>query len=529
MTRLMQDWLTRHAERRPEAPAVVLGEETLTYGELDQRSNQLARVLRDGGAKPGDRVCLLVPKAPVAALAILGVLKADCIYVPLDPAGPASRVAGMIERCEPRFILVSPPGAELLDEMRLDGLAAGSVGIGSLGAGPAATRARRPAFGLADLLSYPAGPLDSQSAPSDCAYMLFTSGSTGTPKGVPIAHASVVRFVEWAVRYLGIEASERMSAHSPLHFDLSVLDLFGALAAGAACHMVPPAVNFPPRALAEWIRASQLTQWFSVPSVLTYLAKFDAVKHGDFPTLRRLLWGGEVLPTPTLIHWMERLPHVRFTNLYGPTEATVASSYHTVARCPDDPSAPIPIGRACEGEELLVLDGALRPVPPGEIGDLYIRGVGLSPGYWREPERTAAVFVPDPDPRYPDGRIYRTGDLARVGADGLFYFHGRSDAQIKSRGYRIELGEVEAGLEALGVLRECAVVGLPTESFEGTAICCAFVPLPGQDVTAVQLKSALARRLPAYMVPSRWARVDALPRNANGKVDRIGVRQVFTR
>jgi amino acid adenylation domain-containing protein len=433
----------------------------------------------------------------------------------------------MIERCEPRVMLVAGPGAALLDEIRRDHVAAGALTVGSLDAEPAEGAAGPVAFRLRDVLGQPADRPDGQGTPSDPAYLLFTSGSTGAPKGVPIAHASAVRFVDWAVRYLGIEAGERLSGHSPLHFDLSVLDLFGALAAGATAYMVPASVNFPPRALADWIRACELTQWFSVPSVMSYLARFDAVKPNDFPSVRRVLWGGEVLPTPVLIHWMTRLPHARFTNLYGPTEATVASSYYTVPRCPDDPSAPVPIGRPCDGEDLLVLDADLRPVPPGELGDLYIRGVGLSQGYWQDPERTAAAFLPDPDPRHAGGRLYRTGDLASVGPDGLLYFHGRSDQQIKSRGYRIELGEIEAGLDALGALRECAVVGLPSEGFEGTLICCAFVPAPGRDVTAAQLKAALARRLPAYMIPARWTRIDALPRNANGKVDRALVRQVF--
>ncbi len=524
MTRLLQDWLTAHAERRPETPAVVLGGEGLTYGELERRSNQLARALRDAGAKPGDRVGLLMPKSPTAVLAMLGALKADCIYVPLDPAGPAPRVAAMIERSEPRVVLVAGAGAGLLAEIRTEGPAA-SMTVGSLDAEAARTAPCAVGFHLADVLTQPVGRPDPEGAPPDAAYLLFTSGSTGVPKGVPITHGSAVCFVEWAVRHFGIEPGERLSGHSPLHFDLSVLDVFGSLAAGATCHMVPPAVNFPPRALAEWIRASELTQWFSVPSVLTYVARFDAVKPGDFPTLRRLLWGGEVLPTPVLIHWMSRLPHVQFTNLYGPTEATIASSYYTVPRCPDDPSAPIPIGSACDGEELLVLDAALRPVPAGEMGDLYIRGAGLSPGYWQDEVRTAAAFLPDAT--RPGERIYRTGDLARVGPDGLVYFHGRSDQQIKSRGYRIELGEIESGLDALGVLRECAVVGLPSDGFEGTLICCAFVPEHGRDVTAIQLKAALAKRLPAYMVPAQWARVDAIPRNSNGKVDRAQVRQVF--
>jgi len=233
-----------------------------------------------------------------------------------------------------------------------------------------------------------------------------------------------------------------------------------------------------------------------------------------------VLWCGEVLPTPTLIYWMQRVPHASFTNLYGPTEATIASSYYTVPACPASEDASIPIGQACGGEELLVLDDQLRPVPAGEMGDLYIRGAGLSPGYWRDPEKTRAAFVPNPGSATPGDRLYRTGDRASVGADGLVRFLGRADAQIKTRGYRVELGEIETALHALGTLRECAVVGVPSQDFDGVAIGCAYAPLAGGAVTPAALREALAHALPAYMLPSRWLACDALPKTSNGKIDR---------
>jgi acyl-coenzyme A synthetase/AMP-(fatty) acid ligase len=269
------------------------------------------------------------------------------------------------------------------------------------------------------------------------------------------------------------------------------------------------------------IRNAELTQWFSVPSVLTYMAKFDAVEQHDFPHLERLLWCGEVLPTPVLVHWMKRLPHVTFTNLYGPTEATIASSYYEVPECPADETQPIPIGRACDGEELLVLDEQLRPLPAGEMGDLYIGGAGLSPGYWRDEEKSAAAFVTDSRGK----RIYRTGDLAQVDSSGDFHFLGRADSQIKSRGYRIELGEIETALNAIAAVREGAVVGLDTGGFEGTAICCAYSA--GDPIEPRELRKALQESLPSYMLPSRWMTLDELPKNVNGKIDRRALRERF--
>ena len=230
-----------------------------------------------------------------------------------------------------------------------------------------------------------------------------------------------------------------------------------------------------PNNLADFIRRSELTQWFSVPSVLNFMAKFDVVKVNDFPRLKRVLWCGEVFPTPALMYWMKRLPSATFTNLYGPTETTIASSFYTVPSCPENPRESIPIGAACKGEQLLVLGEDLKPVPPGETGDLYIGGSGLSPGYWRDPQKTAEAFIRRPGTSDPADRIYKTGDLAQMDADGLAYYVGRADSQIKSRGYRIELGEIEAALNAVEGLKECAVVAIPSEGFEGTTICCAYV------------------------------------------------------
>jgi non-ribosomal peptide synthetase component F len=320
---------------------------------------------------------------------------------------------------------------------------------------------------------------------------------------------------------------DRISGHPPLHFDLSTFDVFGTFAAGAQLHLAPPELNLLPNKLAAFIRDSELTQWFSVPSILSYMARFDVVRHGDFPALKRLLWCGEVFPLPALIYWMKRLPSVEFTNLYGPTEATIASSYHTVRECPRDYAAAIPIGAACDGEELLVLDGNLRPVARGEPGDLYISGAGLSPGYWRDPVRTSEAFLTLPGPAGPGSRIYRTGDLARIGSDGLVYFLGRADSQIKSRGYRIELGEIETALNALDSLQESAVVAVESGGFEGTIICCAFVPKPDSSASCATVQAALRRSLPAYMIPSSWIGFESLPRNANGKIDRRAIKELF--
>jgi amino acid adenylation domain-containing protein len=386
---------------------------------------------------------------------------------------------------------------------------------------------RKPEFSVADLSAFSSEPLDSLNTARDPAYIMFTSGSTGNPKGVVITHSNVIHFVEWAFSHFGIGGTDRLSCHSPLHFDLSVFDIFGACATGAELHLVAPELNVLPNKLADFIRDSELTQWFSVPSVLNYMAKFDVVTANDFPALKRLLWCGEVLPVPALSYFMTRLPHVSFTNLYGPTEATIASSYYDVPGCPEDERKAIPIGTPCGGEDLLVLDEQLKPVEPGETGHLYIQGVGLSLGYYKDPQKTREVFLRNPYSSDPSDRLYNTGDLAKVGEDGLVYFVGRADSQIKSRGHRIELGEVATALNALGSLRESAVVAIPSGGFEGMTICCAYVTLPNCDVSPATLRTELSKALPRYMLPTRWMAMHELPKNANGKIDAGRVKEQF--
>ena len=514
---LLQEYAGRRALSEPDRRALVLGAETLTYGELDDLSTRLARLLVDGGCRPGDRVCLVAAKSPRMVLAMHAALKAGCCYVPIDSESPAARTEAILRSADPHAVLVDAAGSRLLEEAGLRPPLVGSL---------AAAHEPVPgaAFAPADLAAVePLLPPVRRSG-ADAAHILFTSGSTGTPKGVPVTHANVIAFVEWARQYFGIRAGDRVSGHAPLHFDLSTFDVYGALSAGAVLHLVASELSLLPPKLGSFIRESRLNQWFSVPSAMNLLARFDAIAPGSLPDLERVIWCGEVLPTPTLDYWMERVPHATFTNLYGPTETTIASSYHRIRERPASPTEPIPIGTACPGEELLVLDAAGRELPPGREGDLYIGGVGVTTGYWRDEERTRQAFVPDPRPGR-DGVLYRTGDLARVDCDGLFFFLGRRDSQIKSRGHRIELGEVEAAVSTLPVLEEHAVVAVLSGGFDGVAIGCAYAT--PAEVAPPALKRELRRLLPGYMIPTLWQRYERLPKNANGKIDRTAIIRAF--
>jgi amino acid adenylation domain-containing protein len=519
---VLHDYLPLAAERHPGKTAVRLGADALSYGELESASGRLARLLVTAGCRPGDRVCLLAPKAPRVVLAMHAVLKAGCSYVPIDSSSPPARVERIVRAVEPALVLGTRDARELLDALSELGV---SVRVGSL-EDPIEGRSFRSDFSGDDLASFSAERPPVHTRPADLAHILFTSGSTGIPKGVAITHANVIHFVEWARSHFRLEDDDRLSGHSPFHFDLSTFDIYGSLSAGAELHLVPPELNLLAPKLAGFIRETRLTQWFSVPSAMTLVAKTDSIPRDSLPDLRRVLWCGEVIPTPTLAYWMERVPQATFTNLYGPTEATIASSHHTVSGIPTSGREPIPIGRAIAGEELLVLDERLRPTPPGDIGHLYIAGAGLSPGYWRDDEATEEAFIPDPRPGH-QGRIYRTGDLARVDVDGVVFFLGREDTQVKARGHRVELGEVELALGATDGLKEFAVVAADSEAVGGVEICCAYVPADGAEAGPAQLRQALRQQLPAYMLPTRWLELATLPKNANGKIDRPRIRELF--
>ncbi len=526
MKELVHEATRDRVHRRGDATAVAMGNDRLTYAELELQSNRFAQGLLEVGCRKGDRVCLFVPKSPLAVTAMLGSLKAGCVYVPIDLASPAPRLAKIVAAADPSAVALTSSAVALLDEVEgvLGGLRSAKFVALDRGGGDDRLDV---SLAAADLAALPEETPPVHVSPDDAAHILFTSGSTGTPKGVVISHRNVVSFLEWAIDYFGIDESDRLSGHAPFHFDLSTFDVYGALTAGSELHLVPPELGLLPRDLAALIDREELTQWFSVPSVLSYMASFDAVPRGGFPSLRRVVWCGDVLPTPVLIHWMERIAHVQYTNLYGPTETTIASSYYTVTAPPEDETTPIPIGEACAGEELLVLDDDLRPVAPEATGDLYIGGSGLSRGYWRDDAKTAAAFIDDPRSPQAGRRLYRTGDRARIDSAGLVYFLGRQDSQIKNRGHRIELGEVEAAANAIESVREAAVVGVASGDFEGTAICCAFAPEESVGTTSAAVRTAMRKALPPYMVPTRWLVLPALPTNANGKIDRQRLRELF--
>ena len=515
------EYVSRQSAVRPSSIAIVMGDQRLTYRQLDNQSDKLASLLIYSGCKPGDRVALMLPKEPQTIVCLLAVMKAGCIYVPVDINNPADRLAKMMSQTKPAITLASSASSVLLSQMATTSSAGNLPQIGWMDDYLPEGFPYPIAFTKDDVNSKIIPEYTRVGDLSDIAHILYTSGSTGMPKGVMVTHSNVIRFTEWAKGYFNMSSRDRVSGHAPLHFDLSTFDIYGAFASGAELHMVPPDIGIIPKEIAGFIEESRLTQWFSVPSLLSYMARFDAIQQDAFPHLKRMIWCGEVFPVSPLRYWMQRLPHVQFTNLYGPTETTIASSYYTLPEIPESDSAELPIGRPCDGEDLIILDEHMKDVPDGEIGELYIKGDGLTMGYWQNREKSDQVFLRLSNEKGEAERVYKTGDLARKLHSGLVYYHGRIDNQIKTRGYRVELGEVENALLRIPGVKACAVVPYHLIGMDTQGIGCAFeMKTAYHKPDLVKLRKKLAEYVPAYAIPSKWIELDELPKNGNGKIDR---------
>ena len=507
MAYLLQQLVTESAHRYPDKVAVRARARSLTYGELEMRSNQLARLLRDRGLRPGDRVGLFFPKAVESVIAMVGVLKAGGVYVPLDPHAPARRVAGIAENCDLRALITTAERRRTLPERTL--------ACALLVDGRAAVGDELPWEALD---GFPTSPLPESAIETDLAYILYTSGSTGQPKGVMLTHRNALTFVDWCAATFHITPDDRLSNHAPLHFDLSVFDVYNALAAGATVSMIHEEIAVFPQRLAALIEDHGITVWYSVPSALVYLLLHADLATRDLDRLRLILFAGEVFPMKYLRQLADLLPRADLYNLYGPTETNVCT-YHRVDRFRLAGQDRLPIGRACANTEVFALDDQGRRVEAGGTGELFVRGPSVTPGYWGDPDKTRRAVVEHPLGTATGERVYRTGDLVTLDESGEYLFLGRRDNQVKSRGYRIELGDIEAALYAHPAVIEAAVIAVPADDI-GSRLR-AFVALrAGESVTPAALQSHCAGLVPRYMVPERIDVRAELPKTSTGKTDR---------
>lgn len=516
MRYLLHHLISESALTHPDAIAVVDGDRSISYGELERRSNQLARLLIELGVRRGDRVGLYLEKSLESIIGLYGVLKAGSAYVPFDPNAPTARLAYIAGNCEIRTLLTGTEKATAWVELTRAGAPIEAFVVLNADASdldsPQGTRLYDRAAIASQLDTAPA----MRTIGLDLAYILYTSGSTGVPKGVMLSHRNALSFVDWAVDEFRVGSDDRLSSHAPLHFDLSIFDIFAAGEAGARVVLVPASASVFPVEVARFIEGNGITIWYSVPSVLSMLVRHGGLAGGEFQSLRTVLFAGEVFPTKYLRRLMNLLPHVEFANLYGPTETNVCT-YYRVPPIPEDQNEAIPIGRAIADVEVFAVTDDGLVAAPGEEGELYVRGSTVMLGYWADAERTARGLFPNPFGGELRDPVYRTGDLVREDPDGNYRFFGRRDAQIKSRGYRIELGEIEGALYAHPAVVECAVTAIPDELITNRIKVYVVTRVP---VEKGELIRFCAERIPRYMIPELWAFPEVLPKTSTGKVDR---------
>jgi amino acid adenylation domain-containing protein len=487
------DLLRRSAAAHPDRVAVRLGGEVVTYAELDARADQCARALAALGAGRGDRVAVWLPKSTEAIAAMQGALRVGAAYVPCDPMAPPARIRTILGDCGVRVVVTTRARAA-------------ATLVGELAGVPALLVDDGPPWSQ---VAAAAAPLaDPAPEPDELAYILYTSGSTGRPKGVCLSHRNALAFVEWSARTLDATADDRLANHAPLHFDLSVLDIYVAFMVGATVVLIPDEAAYAPRQLVELLRAERISIWYSVPTALILMAERGGLLDGPTPALRAVLFAGEPFPIKHLRALRRALPEARLLNLYGPTETNVCT-FHEVDEIADDRVAPVPIGRAACGDTVWAVraDGNVAEV--GEEGELMVGGPTVMLGYWGQ------TLTPH--------RTHATGDIVRRLDAESYEYLGRRDQMVKVRGHRIELGDVEAAIAAHPSVREAAVV-VAGEGMEAQLV--AFVSCPGEAPSLLQLKRCCAERLPRYMIVGAVHAVPELPRTRNGKVDRLELTRV---
>ncbi|OPF27975.1 pyoverdine synthetase D, partial [Pseudomonas aeruginosa P47] len=504
----LQQRFEEQARQRPQAVALILDEQRLSYGELNARANRLAHCLIARGVGADVPVGLALERSLDMLVGLLAILKAGGAYLPLDPAAPEERLAHILDDSGVRLLLTQghllerlprQTGVEVLaiDGLVLDGYAESD-------------------------------PLTTLSA-DNLAYVIYTSGSTGKPKGTLLTHRNALRLFSATEAWFGFDERDVWTLFHSYAFDFSVWEIFGALLYGGRLVIVPQWVSRSPEDFYRLLCREGVTVLNQTPSAFKQLMAVacSADMATQQPALRYVIFGGEALDLQSLRPWFQRFGdrQPQLVNMYGITETTVHVTYRPVSEADLEGGLVSPIGGTIPDLSWYILDRDLNPVPRGAVGELYIGRAGLARGYLRRPGLSATRFVPNPFPGGAGERLYRTGDLARFQADGNIEYIGRIDHQVKVRGFRIELGEIEAALAGLAGVRDAVV--LAHDGVGGTQLVGYVVADSAEDAERLResLRESLKRHLPDYMVPAHLMLLERMPLTVNGKLDRQALPQ----
>ncbi len=518
MTDSLPQILTASAYNFAKKNAVVYKNEKISYSELEEHSNQLANTLIKHGVQRGDRVGIYINKSIQSIISIFAIFKANAICVPLDPTAPISRISYIINDCEIKCLIseVSKKGKLtqlLLKEVPLthaiftcmDDISEDLNTIRTIAWDEVlSANSNSPLLHIIDI---------------DLAYILYTSGSTGVPKGVMLSHRNVLSFINWASNFFKISHSDRVSSHAPLHFDLSIFDIFVTIKCGGSIHLVPSEINALPSDLAKFIINHKISVWQSVPSALVLLANQSKLIQWNFDCLRLVLFAGEVFPTKFLRKLMIKIPHAQYYNLYGSTEVNDVTC-HQVDKVPSDSKYTIPIGKTCSHTEIFALDEHGKRITKANIiGELYVRGSNVSQGYWGNIEKVEKRFVQNPLQSKFHELVYRTGDLVELDLDDNYHYIGRFDSQVKVRGYRISLTEIEKIIFHYPGINEVCVIALQNEK-QALFLKAFIVAKKDFNITYADVKQHCLKYLAKYMLPEEIEFCAFLPKTSTGKVDK---------
>lgn len=513
-------WLDETAARFPDKTAYADENKAVTFRELRERARDIACELTARGLfkKP---VAIFLEKGVDVLVSFMGAAYSCNFYSPIDVDMPGSRVNKILEVLEPSVVITTAALREvfsayhyrgdflLLEEVLLTGgVQAAETGKGSLPDGEEkAGTAREAALEAAR----------RRGVDTDLLYVLFTSGSTGVPKGVTINHRAVIDYIDWVTETFAITEKDSFGNQAPFYFDNSILDIYSTLKTGATTYIIPKNLFAQPVPLLEYLKEKKINTIFWVPSALIVVAKLKAFRNVDLSdTLRRVLFCGEVMPNKQLNVWRKFLPDVQYANLYGPTEITDACTYYIVDREFSD-EEPLPIGFPMPNTDILVLNEKDELVTGDESGELCVRGTSLSMGYYKNPEKTREAFVQNPLNQAVPELIYRTGDIVKYNERGEIIYLSRKDFQIKHMGHRIELGEIETAVSSLEEVSLC---------------CCLYdekrqkiVLFIEEELDKAYINEKISRLVPEYMLPNKLLRVEKMPINANGKIDRVKLKE----
>ncbi|WP_241573041.1 amino acid adenylation domain-containing protein [Vibrio parahaemolyticus] len=489
-------YLQASSMEHPENICVSDSSHSLTYAESTAKSYAISLQLRQQGSlnKP---IVVFAKKSVNALSMIFSATMAGGIYCPVDINSPKERLLKILSNLQDCLVLYDETSGNLLDSLELDS----SISTINIDEIPASKLPTQDIW--ADIEKFNQTVIDK-----DPCYIIFTSGSTGTPKGVTICHSSVIDYIDWANSAYEVSKVDIIGSQAPLFFDNSTLDIYLALSNAAELHVIPESVFIFPQKTLEYLKEKAITTIFWVPSLLVNIANLKLLDQFQLPCLRNVLFAGEVMPAKTIKYWLDKHPNAHYSNLYGPTEITVDCTYYDVPSDWDGDS--LPIGIPCHNSGILILD---ENDQRNDEGELCVRGSSLALGYWANSEKTEEVFCQNPlQDKYID-MIYRTGDLVRL-VDGLIYYIGRKDFQIKHNGYRIELGEIESQIMELGAVEQCVVGYLSEDKVLYSFVQCS------SSMSEVELKVALTKRLPKYMIPSKIGFVQEMLFTPNGKLNR---------